>query len=378
MRAKRDNGEIAMRFVSATLLLATMPLAAHAAKVTSQVHDFRIETVAEGLTHPWGMARLPNGDMLVTERPGHLNRIDQASGDYERVSGVPEVDARNQGGLLDVASHPDFSANRWVYLTWSGTGNGGNATHFGRGRLNNGELHEFETLFVATPFVDSTKHFGSRITFHDGHVFVTVGERGERDRAQDLGDHNGSVIRLNPDGSIPEDNPFVERDDAEDAIYSYGHRNPQGASIKPDTHTYWIHEHGPRGGDEINVPQAGENFGWPIQTHGREYYGPEIAPDTRPGVANPIHHWTPSIAPSGMAFYDGEAFPQWHGDLFVGALAKTHLARVSLDGTEVTGEERLLNDRGWRIRDVMVGPDDHLYLLVDAGEAPVLRLTPTP
>jgi glucose/arabinose dehydrogenase len=360
-------------------LLALLPAASLAADtITSEAEEFQLETVADGFRHPWAMTFLPGGDMLVTERPGQLHRVDAASGNYEQVAGIPEVDARGQGGLLDVALHPAFEDNRWVYLTWSGRGEGGNATHLGRGKLRDGRLHDFETLFAATPYVDSTKHFGSRITFNNGYVFITVGERGERERAQDVNDHNGSVIRLHPDGSVPKDNPFVNRSDAKDAIYSYGHRNPQGEAVHPQTGAYWIHEHGPRGGDEINIPAAGENFGWPIQTYGREYHGPEIAPDTRPEVTNPIHHWTPSIAPSGMTFYDGDAFPAWRGDLFVGALAMTHLARVSLDGTTVTNEEKLLDDKGWRIRDVVQGPDDYLYILVDSPDAPMLRLKPTP
>lgn len=366
--------------IATSLVLALAPLSAAASGevVRSDVHDFRLQTVADGFAHPWALAFLPDGGILVTERPGRLQRVAPASGESQRINGVPPVDARNQGGLLDVAVHPDFEDHPWVYLTWSGRGEEGNATHFGRGRLDNGALADFQTLFVATPYVDSTKHFGSRITFDgDGHVLVTVGERGERDRAQDLGDHNGSIIRLHLDGRIPDDNPFVDRPNARDAIYSYGHRNPQGADHHPRTGRYWIHEHGPRGGDEINLPEAGGNFGWPKQTYGREYYGLEIAPDTRPDVINPIHHWTPSIAPSGMSFYDGDAFPHWQGDLFVGALAQTHLARLSLNGQKVTGQERLLDDRGWRIRDVVQGPgDDHLYVLVDAPNAPLLRLRP--
>ncbi len=365
-----------MRLLSLTLLVLLPALGPAAEKITAKAHDIRLETVAHGLDQPWAMAFLPNGDALVTERPGRLNRVDTDSGAYQTITGTPDVDARGQGGLLDVALHPEFATNRWVYLTWSGRGDGGNATYLGRGKLRNGQLEAFETLFVATPYVDSTKHFGSRITFNDGYVFITVGERGQRERAQDLSDHNGSVIRLRPDGSIPDDNPFVDREDAKDAIYSYGHRNPQGEALHPVTGAYWIHEHGPRGGDEINIPRAGENFGWPIQTYGREYHGPEIAPDTRPEVVNPIHHWTPSIAPSGMAFYDGDAFPDWRGDLFVGALAMTHLARISLEGTTVTGEEKLLANQGWRIRDVVQGPDDYLYILVDAADAPMLRLKP--
>ena len=340
-----------------------------------------VETVADGLEHPWALTFLPQGDsggnVLVTERPGRLLRLDLATGERHSIQGLPMVEARNQGGLLDVALHPDFADNRWVYLTWSGAGDGGTATHLGRGRLEGDRLADFETLFVATPFVASSKHYGSRLAFDDdGRLWMTVGERGQRERAQALDDHNGSVLRLNPDGSVPADNPFVNDPDARDAIYSYGHRNPQGMALHPEERRIWIHEHGPRGGDEINIPAAGENFGWPEQTHGREYTGGEIAPDSVPGIVDPIHHWTPSIAPSGMAFYTGERFPDWQGELFVGALAGRHLARLELDGREVTAEHRLLADRGWRIRAVANGPDGALWLLTDHADGRLVRLTP--
>lgn len=344
---------------------------------TKAEEDVQLETVAEGLEHPWAVAFLPGGDFLVTERPGRIKRLGPDGKVKAEIAGVPDVDAGGQGGLLDLVLHPDFDNNRLVYLTWAGAGEGGNATHLGRGVLKDNRLEDFETLFVATPFVDSSKHFGSRIVFDGkGHVFVTVGERGERDRAQDLNDHNGSVLRLNEDGSIPGDNPFVDRDDAKAAIYSYGHRNPQGAALHPQTGELWIHEHGPRGGDEINLPVPGGNFGWPKATFGKEYYGPEIAPDSRPGMVDPTHQWTPSIAPSGMAFYDHERFPQWRGDLFVGALALTHLARVELDGTKVVREEKLLESKGWRFRDVARGPDGWLYALTDHDNGRLLRIGP--
>ena len=364
-----------------TLLLglAALLLSGCGGAVPDAGANARTETLAEGLDHPWAMAFLPDGGLLVTERSGQLLRLDPATGKRRAIGGVPEVDARNQGGLLDVALHPDFADNRQVYLTWSGACDGGNATHLGRGRLTAGRLADFETLFVATPCVASTKHFGSRLAFDgDGHLWMTVGERGQRERAQDLGDHNGAVLRLNADGSVPADNPFVERADARDAIFSYGHRNPQGMAMHPETGRIWIHEHGPRGGDEINLPEAGANFGWPKQTYGREYHGPEIAPDEVPGIVGPIHQWTPSIAPSGMAFYTGSRFPQWRGDLFVGALALTHLARLELDGTEVVAEHRLLADRGWRIRAVAQGPDEALYVLTDHDNGRLVRVTPAP
>lgn len=362
------------RTIAAVAALCQVLLAPVAAGATEA---FRTEIVADDLDHPWALAFLPEGDFLVTERSGALLRIDPESGARRAIGGVPEVDARNQGGLLDVALHPEFADNRRVYITWSGACDGGNATHLGRGRLAGDRLTGFEVLFVATPCVDSTKHFGSRLVFdRDGALFMTVGERGERARAQDLGDHNGSVLRLRPDGGIPGDNPFAGRDGAEAAIYSYGHRNPQGAALHPESGRLWIHEHGPRGGDEINIPEPGGNFGWPEATHGREYWGPEIAPDSRAGMIDPVHHWTPSIAPSGMAFYTGDRFPAWRGSLFVGALALTHLARLELDGREVVREQRLLDDRGWRVRDVRQGPDGHLYLLTDHDDGALVRLVP--
>ena len=338
-----------------------------------------VETAAEGLEHPWALAFLPDGEALVTERPGRLLRIDPQTGERSVVTGTPRVDARGQGGLLDIELHPAFADNRLVYLTWAGQCDGGNATHLGRGRLDGERLAEFETLFVAEPCVRSTKHFGSRIVFDDdGYLFMTTGDRGERDRAQDLGDHNGSVLRLNDDGSIPPDNPFTDRAGAQPAIYSFGHRNPQGAAIHPETGALWIHEHGPRGGDEINLPEPGANFGWPETTYGREYWGPAIGPDTLPGTIPPIHHWTPSIAPSGMAFYTSAAFPDWQGDLFVGALAQVHLAHLDLKGDRVVGEERLLTDRGRRIRAIEQGPDGGIYLLTDHVNGELLRLAPAP
>ena len=338
-----------------------------------------VETAVEGLEHPWALAFLPSGEALVTERPGRLLRVDPQTGERRVITGTPRVDARGQGGLLDIELHPAFADNRLVYLTWAGQCDGGNATHLGRGRLDGDRLAGFETLFVAEPCVRSTKHFGSRIVFdRAGHLFMTVGDRGQRDRAQDLGDHNGSVLRLNADGSIPRDNPLTDRSDAQPAIYSFGHRNPQGAAIHPDTGALWIHEHGPRGGDEINLPEPGGNFGWPETTYGREYWGPEIGPDTLPGTVAPIHHWTPSIAPSGMAFYTSAAFPDWQGDLFVGALAQVHLAHLDLKGDRVVGEERLLTDRGRRIRAIEQGPDGGIYLLTDHVNGELLRLAPAP
>lgn len=344
------------------MLCATLVF--YAAAVLAQP---RVELIADDLNHPWALAFLPDDTALITERPRRLLHLDLATGERTPIAGTPEVDARGQGGLLDIELHPYFANNQWVYLTWAGACERGNATHIGRGRLTGQRLVEFETLFIATPCVRSTKHFGSRLVFDAaGYLYVTVGERGERERAQDLNDHNGSVLRLHDDGSIPATNPFVGQDNAKPAIYSFGHRNPQGAAIHPRTGELWIHEHGPRGGDEINQPIAGGNFGWPKTTYGREYWGPEIGPDALPGTQQPLYQWTPSIAPSGMAF--------WQGDLFVGALAKVHLAKLALSGDTVTSEMQLLSERSRRIRAIEQGPDGRLYVLTDHANGELIAL----
>lgn len=350
---------------------------AEQAVYSSEEHDFRLETVAEGLDRAWALAFLPDGDFLVTEQAGRLLRIEPESGARQAIGGVPEVAAVGQGGLLDVALHPDFADNRWVYFSYAAPGEGGYATRVARGRLSGDALTDLEVLFTAEPFVDGGRHFGSRLLFHDGYLFATFGERGRKDPAQNLGNVLGTLVRLRPDGSIPEDNPFADDSDAHDAIYSYGHRNAQGIALHPETGRVWLHEHGPQGGDEINLPEPGANYGWPETTYGRAYSGERFAPKPPvEGYASPIYHWTPSIAPSGMAFYTGDAFPGWRGDLFVGALKLTHLARLEIEGGEVVAEERLLDDAGMRIRDVREGPDGYLYLLIDANDAPLLRLVP--
>ena len=350
--------------------------------LTATAEKLQIKTICDGLHHPWGLVFVDDDQVLVTERSGQLNRVDINSGERVVIEGTPQVVAQNQGGLLDVALHPDFGdENHWVYLTYAGADpddSRKSATHLGRGVLVDNRLADFETLFVATPYVDSGRHFGSRIAFdNDGYLFFTTGDRGERDRSQDLGDHNGSVLRLYADGRIPEDNPFVNEPAAKDAIYSYGHRNPQGMVIHPLTGRLWLHEHGPRGGDEINLPIGGENFGWPLQTHGREYHGPEIAPESVPGLVDPIYHWTPSIAPSGMHIHDGHGFPQWRGQLFVGALAHRHLAELTLEDEAVVAEQQHLLSLQARIRAVTQGPDGALYVLTDAADGALLRLTPS-
>jgi glucose/arabinose dehydrogenase len=375
-----------------TLALATTALvASNQARAVERTYDteqarIQVETFADGLSHPWGAAFLPGGSMLVTELGGDMYVVSPKGELSEPVEGVPEVDARDQGGLLDVALDPEFESNRLVYMTYAEPGEDGNGTAVARGVLGEGgapALSEVEVIFRQQPKEDSTKHFGSRLVFApDGTLFVGLGERSEdkfRGQAQDLGSHLGKVVRINPDGSVPEDNPFVDQDGALPEIWSYGQRNIQGGALHPETGRVWFHEHGPQGGDEINIPQAGANYGWPLVSYGVEYSGEPVneGKSRAEGMEDPIHYWVPSIGPSGMAFYTADAFPEWQGDLFVGGLAIPKLVRLELDGQKVTGEEDLLADLGLRIRWVGVGPDDGaLYLLTDEDDGEILRITP--
>ncbi|MDX1606723.1 MAG: PQQ-dependent sugar dehydrogenase [Candidatus Competibacterales bacterium] len=350
--------------------------------VTSELHRIRIVPLVDGLVHPWGMAFLPDGRMLVTERAGRLRLIGAGHELVERpVAGLPEhIEAVGQGGLLDVALDPDYADNSLIYLSYAGRGEGGLGTEVARGRFDPEalRLENVEILFRALPKSGGGRHFGGRLVFApDGRLFLTLGDRGQMQRAQDLGDHAGSLIRIEPDGGVPGDNPFRDRADARPEIYSYGHRNMQGAALHPDSGRLWTHEHGPRGGDEVNRIQAGANYGWPRVTHGIDYDGSIISEQTYlPGLEPPIHFWDPSIAPSGMTFYSGDAFPRWRGHLFAGALKYRLLVRLELDGNRVVHEERLLEDRIGRIRAVNQGPDGHLYLLTDAADGHLLRLEP--
>lgn len=365
----------------------------HAVEESGREDDFRVEKVAEGLEHPWSLAFVrderdgAHGQALLTERPGRLHRLDLDSGALETIRGLPPVAVVGQGGLMDVAVHPDYPQTPWIYLTWSAEGEdpGRYATHLGRARLEpDGErLEELEVLHVATPFVTNTGHFGSRIVIDDGYLYVTSGDRRDRDAAQDLASHHGKILRFHLDGTIPEDNPFVAEEGALDAIYSYGHRNPQGLTVHPRTGALWSHEHGQRAGDEVNVVRKGGNHGWPVATHSREYTtGREIGvlPDEHDEVVAPIHVWTDrAFPPSGMAFHHGDAFPEWEGLLLLGALGRRYLGYLELAGDRVVDEGALLVDHGWRIRDVRVHPDrGDVYVLVDAADAPVVRLRPAP
>jgi aldose sugar dehydrogenase len=366
-------------------LLATTPVLAVDETFETEGPSIHVQTLADGLSHPWGLAFLPDGSMLVTERPGTLRHVTAEGKISEPLAGVPEVDARNQGGLLDIALDPDYDQNRLVYLSYAEAGDGGNGTVVARGVLDadRAALSDVEVIFRQQPKLDSTKHFGSRLVFDgQGHLFVTLGERSEerfRGQAQDLDSHLGKIVRIHPDGSVPEDNPFVGQNGALPEIWAYGVRNVQAAAINPGTGVLWEIEHGPMGGDEINIVEPGANYGWPIVSHGVNYDGTPVGTGEAraEGMVDPIWTWTPVIAPSGMTFYGGDAVPEWQGDLFVGGLRATALVRLELDGNSVTGEERLLESLGLRLRDVVEGPDGALYLVTDEANGEVLRVGPT-
>jgi glucose/arabinose dehydrogenase len=368
-----------VRAALAAALLAVAG-AAGAQAVTTEEHSFRVVTVAGGLDHPWSLAFLPDGRMLVTERPGRLRVVGQDGRlATEPVEGVPQVAAVGQGGLLDVALHPKFAENGWVYLSYAARDGTGVGTEVVRGRLAGGRLVDLQPIFRMQPKSGGGRHFGSRLVFdRAGYLFVTLGDRGEQDRAQRLDDHAGKIVRLHDDGRVPPDNPFVKQTGAKPEIYSLGNRNVQGAALHPRTGALWAHEHGPQGGDEVNVIRAGINYGWPVITYGVNYgIGTRIGEGTaKPGMAQPVLRWVPSIAPSGMAFYEGDRFPRWKGDLFVGALRDRMLVRLRLDGDKVVKEERMLQGALGRIRDVRAGPDGLIYLLTDESGGRLLRLEP--
>ncbi len=348
---------------------------------SGEEHAFRVVTMTRGLEHPWGLAFLPDGRRLVTERPGRL-RLVAADGtlDPQPVTGLPTIAIHGQGGLLDVALHPGFAENGLIYLSYAARGEGGVGTEVARGRLVDHRLENVEVLFRQQPKSSGGRHFGSRLVFdRQGYLYITLGDRGEQERAQKMDDLAGKIVRLHDDGRIPADNPFADRPGARPEIYSLGNRNVQGAALHPVTGELWAQEHGPQGGDEVNVIRAGRNYGWPVITYGVEYVvGTKIGEGThKPGMEQPLHIWVPSIAPSGMAFYQGDRFPRWRGDLFVGALKDQMLVRLRFDGEKRVKEERLLKGVLGRIRDVRAGPDGYLYLLTDSPDGVIARLEPT-
>ncbi len=367
----------------ALVLTASSTLLANSVQVASSAGRLNVTAVAAGLDTPWSLVFLPDGRMLVSERPGRL-RIVSADGRLSApIAGVPRVQAEGQGGLLDVALSPQFSDDGLIFFSYAQATVNGVRTAVARAVLDlstePAQLTKLAVIFAQRDDPSGRHHFGSRLVFDAaGNLFITLGERyHERDRAQALNSHLGKIVRIRPDGSVPADNPFAARADALPEIWSYGHRNVQGAAMHPATGALWTHEHGPQGGDEINLPRAGANHGWPVITYGREYVtGWRIGDGTtRADVAPPVHQWTPSIAPSGMAFYTGDLFPAWRGNLFVGSLKFGLLLRVVLDGDTVVSEERLLTEIGHRIRDVRQGPDGALYVL-DETEGRILRIAP--
>jgi len=342
----------------------------------------KAETVAKGLAHPWGLAFLPDGQLLVTERPGRMRIIGKNGRLSAPLDGVPAVAARGQGGLLDVTLSPDFASSALVYFSYAEAREAGkNGTTVARAKLVRGEdggrLEDVKVIFRQQPSYASSNHFGSRIVFaRDGSLFVTLGERfSARDQAQDPTDHLGKLVRIMPDGSPSAGNP--KRDGWRPEIWSIGHRNVQGAALHPSTGKLWTIEHGARGGDEINIPDAGKNYGWPVISYGRNYDFTKIGIGAhKEGMEQPVYYWDPSIAPSGAAFYTGDVFPEWKGNLFVGALAGQALHRLVLDGEKVVGEEALLTELRERVRDVRMGPDGVLWLLTDSPDGRVLRVVP--
>jgi glucose/arabinose dehydrogenase len=351
----------------------------HAEVINSDKHRFNVEVVTGDLRHPWGMVFLPSGDILVTERSGRLRLIKRGRLLGSPIAGLPRIREKGQGGLLGITLHPDFKNNRWIYLAYAGKGKGGYGTEVIRGRLDGLRLNDVQIIFRALPKSGGGRHFGSRLVFgRDGTLYISLGERGQRPAAQDLNDHRGSLIRVNDDGSVPQDNPFVGRPGVKPEIYTYGNRNMQGMALHPFSGDIWTHEHGPQGGDEINIMKPGVNYGWPVITYGVNYgIGTKIGEGThKKGMAQPIHTWVPSIAPSGMTFYTGDKFPRWKGHLFVGSLKFGLLVRLDVDGNRIQQEERLLNGRYGRIRDVVQGPDGYLYVLTDEPDGQLLRLTP--
>lgn len=375
--------------VAAALALSA-PAAAQDNTHRSALHDYRVVTVAEGLVHPWSMTWLPNGDMLVTERPGRLRIIRGGRLLAEPVAGLPAIRAGGQGGLLDVVLHPNFASNRFIYISYAkpNADDSQGTTAVIRGRWENDRLVNVEEIFEAKAWTGGRGHHGSRLAFdRQGYLFITVGDRQappsgnlEAHPAQDLMTHHGTTLRLHDDGRVPADNPFVGRTGALPEIWSYGHRNAQGMAVHPESNDVWQNEHGPQGGDELNLIQAGKNYGWPVVGYGVNYRsGSAIHAGTvREGMENPVHIWVPSIATSGLLVYTGGAFPGWRGNLFVGGMAGQQLARLTLDGQRIVNEETLAQNLG-RIRDVRQGPDGFIYLAIDdRGGAPsaIVRLEP--
>jgi len=364
-------------------LISTAALAAAPKELQSEQGTLEVTTITQGLEHPWALAFLPDRQgMLVTERPGNLRLIGADGKRSEPISGVPKVWAKGQGGLLDVVLSPTFKQDRLVYLSYAEGGGAGDkaGTAVGRGRLSDDlkTISDFKVIFRQEPKLSTGNHFGSRLVFdRDGYLFITLGENNDRPTAQDLDKLQGKVVRIFPDGKVPDDNPFVGQSGVRPEIWSYGHRNPQGAALNPWNGTVWENEHGPRGGDEVNIIERGKNYGWPLATHGINYSLqpiPEAKGKSVEGAVDPHHVWEKSPGVSGMAFYDADRFKPWQQNLFIGALVSQELIRLQFDGDKVVHEERLLGDLKQRIRDVRQGPDGYLYVLTDEAEGALYKV----
>jgi len=349
------------------------------AHITGKDDLFKLITVTEGLEHPWGMVFLPDKRLLVTERPGRLRIIHNGQLDPKPVTGLPDIKASGQGGLLDIALHPDYEQNQWIYFSYVSENHNGMGTEVARAKLIGKKLTELQVIFTLAEKSDTSRHFGGRLLFDKAHyLYISIGDRGNRPRAQKLSDHAGSMIRLHDNGRIPADNPYVSRQGIKPEIFSYGHRNPQGIALHPETGEIWSHEHGPQGGDELNLIKKGLNYGWPVITYGVNYgIGTKIGEGThKSGMQQPIYYWVPSIAPSGFTFYTGNKFPGWKNNLLVGSLKFQQLVRLKLKGKNIVYEERFLTRKLGRIRDVKTGPDGYIYILTDARNGKLIRLEP--
>ena len=376
----RLTKQLKYRLLLGLLIISLTCVSGHGASFyESETARFRVVPLISGLVHPWSLAFLPDGDLLITERPGRLRVVRFGHLLEAPIAGVPVVAAVGQGGLLDLVLHPDFATNRLLCLSYSRHESAGSGTAIICGELVGDRLINSRVIFAAEPKSRGGKHFGSRLVFDvNGNLYATLGDRGIRAQAQDLSRHPGSVIRIDLSGAALADNPFVHQDDAQPEIFTYGNRNPQGLAWHPKTGVLWMHEHGPKGGDELNRVIAGTNYGWPVISYGKEYWSQNAVGEGthKIGMAQPVHHWVPSIAPSGMAFYSGNRFPQWQGNLFIGSLKFGELVRLEIDASRVVHEERLLNGDFGRIRDVRLGPDGLLYLLTDSRNGHLLRLEP--
>lgn len=373
-----------LRWILIAAFFATGCSQTAATPKTIETEHYTINTinVADGLSYPWGLAFLPDGTMIVSERVGALRLVTPDGTVQPPLTGVPRVAAVGQGGMLDVALDPNFTASEQIFFSYSEAADGGYGTAVASARLDidGNRLVDVKVIFRQLPKSRGGVHFGSRLVFaNDGTLFITIGDRGQRDQVQDFQINRGQVIRVNKDGSIPDDNPFVGAAGYRPEVWSYGHRNPQGAALHPTTGDIWTSEHGPAGGDEINLPRRGGNHGWPVIGYGRHYSGNQIGVGhSQQGLEQPAYYWDPSIAPAGMSFYRGDKFPKWRDSLFVGALKYQLVSRLSLKGNDVVGEERILQELDVRIRNVQEGPDGYLYILTDSRNGQIIRLEPAP